>query len=222
MAQRLVPGTKLGERELSEKFDSSRIVIRQALLMLAGEGLVTIERNRGAFVKRYSLQEAMEIYDALTLFEQGVAVQLASRLGTADWQKIRDHIKLQAEAIDQGDNELADNLGAGFHELLVSLTNNRLAQEIHSQIVQRTHLLRSLYNSRFDYCNLLNEHSKIVDLLERGRVKQAMSLIESHHHHVVRGYVMDMSNYPQMTLDEALSPFLTAEEQKNSFAAAGI
>ncbi len=208
LAQRLLPGAKLGERDLAEKFDASRIVIRQALIRLANDGLVTIERNRGAFVKKYSLQEAIEIYDALTLIEQGVAAQLAARLDRAGWQILQDHIKLQADAIEREDNDMADDLGAGFHSLLVSLTNNRVIQDIHAQVVQRSHLLRSLHISRFDYCNLLEEHSKIVDLLQRGRLKQVMELIDHHHHHVVRGYVMDFSDHPAMSLHEALSPFI--------------
>ena len=57
-----MPGAKLGERELSEIFDVSRIVIRQALVRLSEEGFVTIERNRGAFVIKPSLQDARDVY----------------------------------------------------------------------------------------------------------------------------------------------------------------
>ncbi|MEX3006991.1 GntR family transcriptional regulator [Hoeflea sp. TYP-13] len=220
LAQRLYPGTKLGERELAEIFDVSRIVIRQALIRLANEGLVTIERNRGAFVTRPSLQEALEIYDTLTLLEQGVAMQLAERLDASGWQKLRDHIALQAEAVERNDHKAADELGQGFHTLFISLAGNRLLQDMHAQIVQRTFLLRSLYTSRFDYCNLLNEHTKIVNLLERGRVKQAMELIDAHHRHVVRGYVLDTSSYTQMSLKEAIKPDLEQEDTAPAAAAA--
>ena len=206
LAQRLVPGTKLGERELAEIFDVSRIVIRQALIRLATDGLVTIERNRGAFVAQPSLQEALEIYDTLTLLEQGVAQRLAERLDASGWEKLRAHVGRQAEAIERHDHRLADDLGQQFHTLFVSLAGNRLTQDIHAQVVRRTYLLRSLYTSRFDYCNLLNEHSRIIDLLERGRIKPAMDLIDSHHRHVVRGYVLDPSGYPDTTLKEALAP----------------
>lgn len=214
LSQRLVPGAKLGERELSELFDTSRIVIRQALIRLANDGLVTIQRNKGANVKKYTLQEAIEIYDALTLVEQGVAAQLAGRIDDAGWQQLRRHIDMQVEAVQRGDTKLSDELGAGFHSLLVSLTNNHLVQEIHAQLVERTHLLRSLHQSRFDYCNLLEEHSKIVDLLQRGRIKQVMELIDHHHHHVVRGYMMDFSGHPELSLQEALSPFLAEGEDR--------
>ncbi|MGI9509682.1 MAG: GntR family transcriptional regulator, partial [Geminicoccaceae bacterium] len=205
-----------------EEFDTSRIVIRQALIRLANDGLVTIERNRGAFVKKYSFQEAMEIYDALTLIEQGIAAQLAGSLDDAGWQMLRHHLEQQAEAVERKDNAAADELGAGFHSLLVSLTNNRLIQDMHAQLVQRTHLLRSLHQSRFDYCILLEEHAKIVHLLERGRLKQVMDLIDKHHHHVVRGYVMDFSDHPEMSLQEALTPFLNDDEEETDPAMAAM
>jgi DNA-binding GntR family transcriptional regulator len=222
LEQRLIPGAKLGERELSEIFEVSRIVVRQALIRLATDGLVTIERNRGAFVAKPSLQEALEIYDTLTLLEQGVAMQLSERLDSSGWDKLRAHVALQAEAIEKHDHKLADDLGQGFHTLFISLAGNRLLQDIHAQIVQRTSLLRSLYTSRFDYCNLLNEHAKVINLLERGRLKPAMELIDSHHRHVVRGYVLDTSEYPDISLREALAPDNAKESEAESFAAAGI
>ncbi len=221
LSQRLVPGAKLGERELSELFHTSRIVIRQSLIRLSNDGLVTIQRNRGAFVKKYSIQEAMEIYDALTLVEQGAVAQLAGRLDATAWQRLRQHVLVQQAAVQNGDDAAADDLGSRFHSLIVSLTNNPLVQEIHSQLVQRTHLLRSLHQSRFDYCNLLEEHARIVDLMERGRIKQLMELIDHHHHHVVRGYMMDFSDHPQMTLQEALSMAPADREDMDLNAAAG-
>lgn len=221
LEQRLIPGTKLGERELAEIFGVSRIVVRQALIRLGTDGLVTIERNRGAFVTKPSLQEALEIYDTLTLLEQGVAMQLSERLDAAGWEKLKAHVALQAEAVDNEDHQLADELGQGFHTMFIALAGNRLLQEIHAQVVQRTFLLRSLYTSRFDYCNLLNEHSKIINLLERGRVKQAMELIDAHHRHVVRGYVLDTSEYPTVALKEALQQDITGEKEANRLAATG-
>lgn len=221
LEQRLIPGTKLGERELAEIFGVSRIVVRQALIRLGTDGLVTIERNRGAFVTKPSLQEALEIYDTLTLLEQGVAMQLSERLDAAGWEKLKAHVALQAEAVENEDHQLADELGQGFHTMFIALAGNRLLQEIHAQVVQRTFLLRSLYTSRFDYCNLLNEHSKIINLLERGRVKQAMELIDAHHRHVVRGYVLDTSEYPTVALKEALQQDITGEKEANRLAATG-
>ena len=64
---RLKPGSKLREDEVSEVFGVSRTVVRQALRALAFEGLLTIEKNRGAFVSRSSLKEAHEVFQARAL-----------------------------------------------------------------------------------------------------------------------------------------------------------
>ncbi|MGN6468070.1 MAG: GntR family transcriptional regulator [Rhizobiaceae bacterium] len=210
---RLVPGCKLGERELAEIFDVSRIVVRQALIRLADDGLASIERNRGAFVAKPSLQEALEIYDALTLVEQGVAAQLSDRLGPAGWAELRQHVERQRQAVAAGNNGLADVLGQEFHTVFVRLSRNKVMQEIHAQLVRRTTLLRSLITADFDYCNLLDDHARVVDLLEKKRLKQAMELIDNHHRSVVRGYIMDRDVFPEMTPREALAPYLNGAEQ---------
>jgi DNA-binding GntR family transcriptional regulator len=205
---RLVPGCKLGERELAEIFGVSRIVVRQALIRLADDGLATIERNRGAFVARPGMQEALEIYDALTLVEQGVAAQLSDRLGPAGWAELRQHVERQRQAVAAGNNGLADLLGQEFHTLFVRLSRNKVMQEIHAQLIRRTTLLRSLITADFDYCNLLDDHARLIDLLERGRLKQAMELIDTHHRAVVRGYIMDRAVFPELSARDALAPYL--------------
>lgn len=225
---RLVPGCKLGERELSEIFKVSRIVVRQALIRLAEDGLASIERNRGAFVAKPSMQEALEIYDALTLVEQGVAAQLSDRLGPAGWAELRHHIERQRQAVAAGNDALADVLGQEFHAVFVRLSRNKVMLDIHAQLVRRTTLLRSLITADFDYCNLLEDHARLIELLEKGRLKQAMELIDLHHRRVVRGYIMDRSVFPELSPREALAPYLgsaageAAERASPELAGAGL
>lgn len=208
LAQRLAPGTKLGERALTEIFGSSRVVVRQALNRLADEGLVVLERYRGAFVKQYSVREAFEIYDALTAIEQAAAVKVVSGGRPGDWQKLEEHIQLQKNALTCNEDRLADDLGAGFHTLLVSMTRNRLLIDMHDRFTRSALQLRSLHESRFDYCSLVDEHSKIVGLIKRGRLKQLVDLIDTHNRNVVRGYLIESGERAGMGLDEALAPFL--------------
>jgi DNA-binding GntR family transcriptional regulator len=214
MDRRLVPGCKLGERELAEIFGVSRIVVRQALIRLAEENLVEIERNRGAFVARPGLHEALEIYDALTAIERGVAARLTDRLGPSGWAELRRHIDRQRAAVAGGNKRLADDLGQEFHLLLVRLGRNRVMQEIHDRLLRRTTLLRSLITADFDYCSLQDEHSRIVDLLEKGRVKQALDLIDSHYRAVVRSYNVEGAVSAALPLREALSPYVGPVAQR--------
>ena len=70
LSHRIMPGTKLGEDELSEVFSVSRTIIRSALQYLSYERLVTIERNRGAFVAKPDPEEAREVMEARSLVER--------------------------------------------------------------------------------------------------------------------------------------------------------
>ncbi len=208
MDHRLIPGCKLGERELAEIFGVSRIVVRQALIRLADDDLVQIERNRGAFVAKPSMRDAMDIYDALTVVEQGVAAQLSDRLGPAGWAELRRHVERQRQAVEAGNTALADELGQDFHMLLVRLSRNKVMQDIHAQLLRRTTLLRALVTADFDYCDLLDDHSRIVNLLEKGRIKQALELIEAHYRDVARAYILDHPVLPEVGVREALSSYL--------------
>ena len=54
----------------------------------------------------------------------------------------------------------------------------------------------------------------LIDLLEKGRLKQAMELIDTHHRAVVRGYIMDRAVFPELTPREALAPYLDEQGRR--------
>ena len=216
LSHRLLPGAKLGERELSEIFGCSRIVVRQALIRVADEGLVSIERNRGAFVAQPSLKEALEIYDALTLIEQGIAAQLIDRTKGAHLAELRQQIELQKAALAQGNHQAADEIAQEFHTIFVRLAQNRVIEEMHQRLSRQAKLLRALYRSHFDTCILINDHLKLVELMEKGKLRQAQELITSHNRLVARGYDLDTSGIPQMPLDVALKSDHAAVDKSRS------
>ncbi|MFZ1920306.1 MAG: GntR family transcriptional regulator [Xanthobacteraceae bacterium] len=75
IAGRLVPGSRLVERELIEMLGVSRTVIREALRQLETEGLVAVVANKGPIVREFSAAEAADLYAI-----RGVLVGLAARL----------------------------------------------------------------------------------------------------------------------------------------------
>src|SRR6202035_1946626 len=99
-----------GERELGEVWGASRIVVRQALIRLAEDGLVRIERNRGAFVASPTLQEAIEVYEALILVEQGMVAQLCDGAGPGALARLNHNIACQRRATESGDHAQADRV----------------------------------------------------------------------------------------------------------------
>ncbi len=205
---RLLPGDKLSERELSELLGSSRIVIRQALIELAESGLVTILRNRGAFVAKPNMQEALEIYDALTMLEQSVAEMLADRLNSAMLSELKLMVKQQKRAAESGADDLATKLGKDFHRQLIKLSRNKVIEEIHTQLLRRASLLSSLFSRSYDACNFAKDHEIIIELIESGNAVEVKRLIQNHNHMIARSHDMDGENVDHLPLSEALAPYL--------------
>ena len=71
LAQKLMPGTRLGEQALSMLFDCSRTLVREALMQLAARGIVQVSSRRGWFVVQPSKSEAREAFEARRVIETG-------------------------------------------------------------------------------------------------------------------------------------------------------
>src|SRR4051794_41352639 len=79
VAGELSPGERLIEEELAERLGHSRGAVREAILRLGHEGLVVRERNRGARVRRFTQEEAIEILEARAALESLAAGYAAPR-----------------------------------------------------------------------------------------------------------------------------------------------
>ena len=205
LAHRLTPGTKLGERELGEILGASRIVVRQALIRLAEDGLVSIERNRGAFVASPSLREAIEVYEALTLMEQGMVTRLCDGVIRPDLASLNDNIARQRAATDTGENACADRIGTDFHSVLMALSANQVLVGMHDQLNRRARLLQSLYPRDYDRCRLCDDHLRLVQLIEKRQARRARDLVEDHYRAILRGFRIEERPRPGGTLEEAFA-----------------
>jgi DNA-binding GntR family transcriptional regulator len=202
---RLRPGTKLGERELGEVLDASRVVVRQALIRLTQDGLVRIERNRGAFVANPSLKDAIDVYEALILVEQGMVAQLCDGVAPAALSKLSANIRRQRAATEGGDDAEGDRLGTEFHSELIGLSNNRVIIEMHEQLNRRSRLLHALYPRDYDRCRLCDEHERLVQLIERRQPKRARDLLDEHYRAVLRGFRIGETHRPPCPIEQALA-----------------
>lgn len=205
--RRLLPGAKVGERELGEALGVSRIVVRQALIRLADDGLITLERNRGAFVTRPGLPEMLQTFEAITFIEQGVVGNLIGRISAAGLQDLRGHVQLEREAEETGDARRHDDLGVAFHMLLVKLGRNKVLEDIHAGLVRRTLLFQALYRRDYDHASQVDDHERLVSLIETKHAKRAQDLLAEHLRLVVRSFVLEETTHRDISVAEALKPY---------------
>ena len=96
------PNQRLVEAELAESLKTNRARIRRVLARLEHDGLVTIERYRGARVRMVSEAEAMEIFETRAVLEPYLVRQTAAKATRADKQRLKALVKEMKQAFDSG------------------------------------------------------------------------------------------------------------------------
>jgi DNA-binding GntR family transcriptional regulator len=89
---RYQPGQRLIEQRISEEFDLSRTPVRESLRRLDAEGLVIIERNRGAVVRPVAKGEILDLYELRSRLEALAAERAASRATAEDLAELDEAI----------------------------------------------------------------------------------------------------------------------------------
>ncbi|WP_238367275.1 GntR family transcriptional regulator [Mesobacterium pallidum] len=177
---RLVPGTKLGEDELSEIYNVSRTVVRQALQALSHEQLVELKRNRGAFVAKPTIREAREVFEARALLEPRTARSAAERMTEAALTRLEAHIAAEHEALDAGESGKALRLSGQFHIEISHIANQSIIAGFIERLVARSSLIIALYWKRHSALCEEHAHHALVEAFRRGDGQDAEELMKSH------------------------------------------
>lgn len=184
MEHRLPPGVKLAEERLAEAFQVSRTKIRHALTVLAKDGLVTLYPNRGAFVSSPSIQDARDVFAIRRLLEPEIVRNVIAGASKADLRKLRAHIAKESEARAANDRRAVIKLSGEFHMLLARISGNRFISKMMDELCPLTCLIIALYDSPQTPACPEDEHSEIVDAIERKDAATACELMLHHLQHV--------------------------------------
>ncbi|MCU0942389.1 MAG: GntR family transcriptional regulator [Hydrogenophaga sp.] len=143
--QRLAPGTRLREDELGQAFGVSRTRIRQVLIRLASEQLVTLVPNAGARVTEPTPQEAREVFDARRLVEPTLVAGFIERAAPRDLKALQAFIDDEERARAEGQRHLAIRTAGGFHLHIAALAGNATLARMLRELVSRTSLVLMRY-----------------------------------------------------------------------------
>ena len=149
MAQKLAPGSRLGEQQLAMLFDCSRTIVREALTRLAARGIVTVSARRGWFVIEPSQDEAREAFEARRVIELGL-IRSTGRIDKAALRQLKAHLQREKEALKQNDVGNRSFLLGDFHVCLAECLGNTLLADTLRDFTARTTLIAMLYQSTHD------------------------------------------------------------------------
>jgi DNA-binding GntR family transcriptional regulator len=123
-AHELAPGSWLDEQSLALAFGISRTPMREAIKVLASEGLVTTKMNKGAYVTEVERRDLEQIFTVLSLLEGEAAKETALRATEAELTQLDDlHHRLEKAAADR-DLEQFFEINVRFHEKIQEIAAN--------------------------------------------------------------------------------------------------
>ena len=184
MEQRLMAGTKLIEAQLCDTFGAGRMRVRRALLLLASQGIVHLQSNRGAFVACPDRDEADDVFGARVAIEPSIARNVAMHATERDLKKLERHIKLEQQARTAQRRRDVIRLSGEFHVMLASVNGNMVLTRMVQELVARTSLIIGLFGtSGVSNCEE-HEHLDILVALRARDVKRVDALIRTHLDHI--------------------------------------
>lgn len=174
--RQLEPGAWIDELKIAQEFGISRTPLREALKVLAAEGLITMKVRRGAYVTEMSTKDVHDVYRLLALLESDAAAVVAATASDADLAMLQ---ALHQELVDhQSDAQQFFATNERFHMQLLALADNRWADQtvVDLRKVMKLNRHQSLFRQgRIE--EALQEHAFILQaLLDRApeRARQAM------------------------------------------------
>ena len=167
VAGELSPGERLIEEELAERLGHSRGAVRGAILRLGHEGLAVRERNRGARVRRFTREEAVEILEARAALESLAAGHAALRRSDEEARELRGLVEEMARLHHDGALLAMSETNAVLHRRILEISGHQVALDIcarlHTQLV------------RFQFRTVLAPGRPQRSLAEHGRIVDAIA-----------------------------------------------
>ncbi len=177
----IAPGAKLNERELSERLQVSRTPLREAIKMLAAEGLVELLPNRGAVAASLDEQDVADAFEVIAGLEGQSGELAAQRITDAERAEIRAlHYEMLA-AFTRRDLSTYYRLNAQIHAQINAAARNPVLTQTWRNVNARLQALR--FRSNFDeakWQRAVQQHQRMVDLLDAREGSALRALLVEH------------------------------------------
>ena len=178
----LEPGSWIDELKIAEQMGISRTPLREAIKVLAAEGLVTMKVRRGAYVTEMSDKDLRDVYHLLALLESDAAAVVAERATVQQLQALQTlHEELERSVHDR-DQFFAVN--ERFHMQLLAFADNRWRDQLVADLRKVMKLNR--HNSLLKQGRIaesLQEHRTIMQALHARQPETARQALQAHFAH---------------------------------------
>lgn len=195
----LAPGTRLVEQELAEQFDISRGPIREAIRILAAEGLAELRKNKGAVVVSPTMDDVLEVY-AIRMTLGAIAIDQLARQAAHDQlnlSKVTELLDLMSDKKVRQSNTQMVETDLQFQNELVALSElPRISAAMEKSSFDIRIFVRalSIKYDEVDHSNLVERHTNLLSKIIKGDAVNATRLWFEHIRKSVAEFTKDMSS----------------------------
>ncbi len=177
----LKPGAQLNELSLSDALGVSRTPLREALKLLAAEGLVELRRNRSPVVTSFSRAEIHELFETVSGIERIAAELAAERMTTSELKRLAEIQQRMESCHDVGNLREYFELNQQAHRLIVECARNSVLKATHEGLLMRVERARFFaLGSRERWTESIKEHRQVLNALERRDAIRAGEVLAHH------------------------------------------
>jgi len=177
----LAPGARIPERELSERFQVSRTPLREALKVLASEGLIELLPNRGAVVAKLTVEDVEEMFPVMGALEALSGELAASRITEEEIIEIQAlHYQMVLHYKRQELNPYF-RLNQQIHERIMEAAGNATLLKMYRSLagrIRRARYVANMSQARWD--RAVAEHEEILKALVDREGRKLGELLKSH------------------------------------------
>lgn len=180
-AHELTPGTWIDEQKLAEQYGISRTPLREALKVLASEGLVELKPRRGCYVTEISPQDLDDIFPLMAMLEGRCAAEAVNKASAHDIAVLKSiHEQLESAARD-GRIDAFFEANQEFHKKIQELAGNRWMLSV-IQDLRKVLKLSRLHSLSLEgrLQQSLDEHRVIMAAFEARETAKAEKLMHDH------------------------------------------
>lgn len=198
ISNELKPGDYLSESMIAQSLGMSRTPVREALSVLASEGLIEIHNGVGIFVKHITFKEIYEVFEVRAALECKALTTSLDNISDEEILQIEQewlHLREKNENGEKIDLDTIIEYDSRLHSLIVDKCNNTYLKNIISSIresITRYQRLsaKALGNER----ETINQHIQIINLLKEKDIKKIAPALEAHIKNAAEYIIRDHSN----------------------------
>jgi DNA-binding GntR family transcriptional regulator len=162
----LKPGEKVSEQALCARFGVSRTPLREALKVLAAEGLLILSPNRGASVARVTPQEIDELFPIMGALEALAGEIACTRITPAQLAKLREMHEAMVEHYRHGESAPYLRLNRALHEKIFEIAGNHALTQMYQTLMVRIHAVRFIAKKSPErWKEAIEDHDRMMEAL---------------------------------------------------------